>query len=181
MNKKIFNAICLVAIAVFLITLTFIMGLSYDYFTQLQQNQLRSETLLAARGVALSGEAYFDTLEVSGYRMTWIDSEGTVLYDSAADTATMENHLQRQEVRQALAEGYGQSSRYSSTLAEKQLYSAQRLEDGTVLRLSIVQMSLWTLVLGLSRPICIVIFLTLIFSMLLASRIAKLIVEPINA
>ena len=57
MNKKIFNAICLVAIAVFLITLTFIMGLSYDYFTQLQQNQLRSETLLAARGVALSGEA----------------------------------------------------------------------------------------------------------------------------
>ena len=106
MNKKIFNAICLVAIAVFLITLTFIMGLSYDYFTQLQQNQLRSETLLAARGVALSGEAYFDTLEVSGYRMTWIDSEGTVLYDSAADTATMENHLQREEVRQALAEGY---------------------------------------------------------------------------
>lgn len=181
MNKKIFNAICLVAIAVFFVTLTFIMGVAYDYFTQMQQNQLRSETQLAARGVTLSGEAYFDTLEVSGYRMTWIDSEGTVLYDSAADSATMENHLQRQEVRQALAEGYGQSSRYSSTLAEKQLYSAQRLEDGTVLRLSIVQMSLWTLVLGLSRPICIVIFLTLIFSMLLASRIAKLIVEPINA
>lgn len=180
MNKKIFNAIWLVAVAVFLASLTFIMGITYDYFTHLQRSQLRSETQLAAQGVTLSGMAYFDRLSISGYRMTWIGTDGTVLFDSEADTAQMENHLEREEVRQALSEGYGESIRYSNTLADKQLYAAQRLPDGSVLRLSLVQMSVWTLLLGFARPICIVICIALVLSTALASRLAKRIVGPIN-
>lgn len=180
MDRKIFNAIWLVAIAVFLASLTFIMGISYDYFTHLQQEQLRAETQLAARGVTLSGRSYFTNLKVSGYRMTWIDPDGTVLFDSEADTTRMENHLAREEVQKALSDGFGESSRYSSTLADKQLYAAQRLDDGTVLRLSIVQMSVWTLLLGFARPICIVVFIALVLSLVLASRLAKKIVDPIN-
>lgn len=181
MSRKIFKAIWLVAVAVFLASLVFLMGITYDYFTHVQLGQLKAETQLAARGVTLSGEAYFDNLNISSYRMTWIAADGTVLYDSEADSARMENHLEREEVKQAQAEGYGQSSRYSNTLADKQLYAAQRLPDNSVVRLSIVQISVWTLLLGFARPICIVIFLALILSFVLASRLAKKIVEPINS
>ena len=176
MNKKIFHVILVVAILVFLASLMFIMGITYDYFTQIQRNQLRAETQLAAKVVSVSGQNYFKDMQVSGYRVTWIAPDGTVRYDSQADTSQMENHLTREEVREAFASGYGESSRYSSTLADKQLYAAQRLADGTVLRLSIVQMSMWMLILSFARPICIVICIALV----LASSLARRIVEPIN-
>ena len=92
----------------------------------------------------------------------------------------MENHLEREEVKEALATGYGEASRYSSTLAEKQLYAAKKLEDGSVLRISIVQMAVWTLILGFAQPISFVVLLALALSFILASRLAKKIVEPIN-
>jgi len=180
MNKKIFHAILMVALTVFLASLMFIMGITYDYFTQLQRNQLRAETQLAAKGVSLSGRAYFADLQFNGYRVTWIAPDGTVLYDSQADNTQMENHLAREEVKEAFASGYGESSRYSSTLADQQLYAAQRLDDGTVLRLSIVQMSMWMLLLSFARPICIVVCIALVLSMLLASSLARRIVEPVN-
>ena len=180
MNKKIFHAILMVAITVFLASLMFIMGITYDYFTQLQRNQLRAETQLAAKGVTVSGKAYFENLQVDTYRVTWIAPDGTVLYDSQADTARMENHLAREEVKEAFASGYGESSHYSSTLTDQQLYAAQRLADGTVLRLSIVQMSAWMLLLSFARPICIVVCIALVMSMVLASQLSHRIVEPIN-
>ena len=180
MNKKSFHVILVVAILVFLASLMFIMGITYDYFTQIQRNQLRAETQLAAKVVSASGQNYFKDMQVSGYRVTWIAPDGTVRYDSQADTSQMENHLTREEVREAFASGYGESSRYSSTLADKQLYAAQRLADGTVLRLSIVQMSMWMLILSFARPICSGICIALVLSMALASSLARRIVEPIN-
>lgn len=180
MDKKIFKSICLVAGTIFLASLVFIMGITYDYFTRLQQNQLRAETHLASQGVSLAGKKYFEDLQVSDYRVTWIDREGNVLFDSQADTSRMENHLEREEVQQAFSQGYGESSRYSRTLADKQLYAAQRLTDGTVLRLSIVQMSVWMLLLSFARPICIVICIALVMSMLMASSLTKRIIAPIN-
>ncbi len=180
MSRKIFKSIWIAAISVFLASLVLIMGISYSYFSMLQKTQLKNETVLAAQGVALSGERYFDDLITEYYRITWIDANGNVLYDSEADTGKMENHLEREEVQQALKEGYGESARYSSTLADKQLYAAKRLPDGSVLRLSIVQMAVWTLLLGFAQPICAVILIACLLSFLLASRLAKKIIEPIN-
>ena len=180
MSSKIFKGIWIVALSVFLSSLIFIMGISYNYFTGLQKRQLRNETELAAQGVAKSGMNYFDDLSTDGYRITWIGADGSVLYDNEADTATMENHMEREEVRQALAEGYGESARYSSTLSDKQLYAAKRLPDGSVVRLSIVQMAVWALILGFAQPICIVVLIALVLTFVLASRIAKKIVKPIN-
>ncbi len=180
MSSKIFNSIWLAAITVFLASLIFIMGISYHYFTSLQKNQLRNETELAAQGVALSGQSYFENLATEGYRITWINTDGVVLYDNEANSKEMENHLEREEVKQALETGYGEADRYSNTLTDKQLYSAKRLPDGSVLRLSIVQVAVWTLVLGFAQPICFVIFIALILTFVLASRLAKKIVKPIN-
>lgn len=180
MSKKIFNSIWLVALAVLLASLVFIMGVTYSYFSGVQASQLRIETELAARGVSLNGSDYFDGLSQSDYRITWIDKDGTVLYDSKAEYSEMKNHLERDEVKQALETGFGESSRYSETLSERLLYAAQLLPDGTVIRLSSVHNTVWTLLLGFAQPIAIVALLALALSFVLASRASKKIVEPIN-
>ena len=181
MSRKIFTAIWGAALAVFAASLVFIMGVSYNYFTGVQMKQLHAETALAAQGVSLCGKDYFTGLSTGDYRVTWIDADGTVLFDTGADASRMENHLEREEIRQALRNGTGEARRYSPTLADRQLYAAQRLPDGTVLRLSVVQLALWSLVLGFAQPICLVALLALALSFLLASRLTKKIVAPINA
>ena len=83
-------------------------------------------------------------------------------------------------VRQALANGAGESSRYSNTMLTKMLYYAQRLPDGTVLRLSASRVTAGAVLLGMLQPILLVIAAALILSGLLASRVSKRIVEPLN-
>ena len=180
MTKRIFRAICLVALAVFLASVTLIMGILYDYFSQVQQDQLRIEAGLAARGVEENGADYFDGLDTQSYRITWIGADGTVLFDSDSDAGTMENHLEREEVKQAMASGFGHSSRYSSTLMERLLYSAQRLDDGSVIRLAITQNSVLTIMLGLIQPVLLVSLVAVILALALASRVSKTVVRPLN-
>lgn len=180
MSSKIFKAIWIVAISVFLASLLLIMGTLYNYFSSLQKNQLRIETELAAQGVALSGESYFNQLKTENYRITWVGPDGSVLFDNEADAATMQNHLEREEIKQALEEGFGEATRHSFTLADQQYYAAKRLPDGSVLRMSIAQMSVWSLLFGFAQPICFIILAALILSYVLASRSAKKIVKPIN-
>ena len=180
MTKRIFRAICLVALAVFLASVTLIMGILYDYFSQVQQDQLRIEAGLAARGVEENGAAYFDGLDTQSYRITWIGADGTVLFDSDSDASIMENHLEREEVKQAIVSGYGHSARYSSTLMERLLYSAQRLEDGSVIRLAITQNSVLTIMLGLIQPVLLVSLVAVILALALASRVSKTVVRPLN-
>ncbi len=180
MSSKIFKAIWIAAISVFLASLLLIMGALYSYFSSLQRNQLCAETELAAQGVALSGENYFEQLKTENYRITWVGPDGRVLFDNEADAATMQNHLEREEIKQALEEGFGEATRHSFTLADQQYYVAKRLPDGSVLRMSIAQISVWRLLFGFSQPICFIILAALILSYVLASGIAKKIVEPIN-
>lgn len=180
MSGKIFKAIWTVALLVFLASLLLIMGLLHTYFSSIQVNQLRMETELAAQGVALSGSKYFEGLNDGNYRITWVSPEGDVLFDDEADSATMQNHMERPEIKQALKEGYGEAARQSYTLADQQYYAAKRLPDGSVLRMSVAQQSVWRLLLGFVQPICFVILAALILSYVLASRIAEKIVKPIN-
>lgn len=180
MTKRIFRSICLVALTVFLASIVLIMGVLYDYFSNVQQAQLKMQLGLAAQGTANEGIDYFQNLQVKNYRITWIDRDGTVLYDSESDSSEMENHLEREEVREALSKGYGESRRYSATLLERSLYSAQVLPDGTILRLSIAQNSILTLLLGMMQPTCIIFVVALILSITLAIRVSQKIVEPLG-
>ncbi len=180
MTKRIFRSICLVAMSVFLASVVLIMGVMYSYFTALQRNQLREETALAAQGAALGDQEYLEDLKTENARITWIAPDGTVLYDSEADPAHMENHLEREEVRQAMTQGRGESVRRSSTRMERLLYAAQLLPDGSVIRLSMEQDSILTLLLSMLQPICLVIAIALVLSLVLASRAARQIVKPLN-
>ena len=180
MTKRIFRSICLVAMAVFLATVVFIMGVMYSYFSSIQRNQLREEAALAAQGAALEGEAYLGALETENTRITWIAPDGAVLYDSQGDAAQMENHLEREEIAEAMTEGYGESVRWSTTRMDRFLYVARLLPDGSVLRLSMEQDSILTLFLSMLQPICVVIAIALVLALVLASRSARQIVKPLN-
>ena len=180
MTKRIFRATLLVGVAVFIASLTLVMGALYSYFGRVQESQLRDELSLAAVGVEQNGMDYLRKLESDQYRITWLRADGAVLYDTRADAESMENHAQRQEVQQALATGEGESSRYSDTLLQKTVYYAKRLPDGTVLRLSAIRVTTGVLVLNMLQPILLVLAVALILSGVLASRLARRITEPLN-
>ncbi len=180
MTKRIFRSIILVATTVFLACVALFLGALYNYFRNVQQSGLKTQTELAAQGIQNAGIKYFDKLDSKGYRISWIDTDGTVLYDSDADSSEMENHLEREEIREALSSGYGESSRYSVTLMERTLYSAKKLPDGTVVRISVAQSTLLTLLLGMMQPIIIIILIAIGISFWLAHRLSRHITAPLN-
>ena len=180
MRSKIFRSIWLVLVSALLVSYGLIVGLLYSHFTNEQLDQLRNETRLASQAVMLGGLDFLDGLGNTDYRITWITADGTILYDNEADTLIMENHLEREEIRDALRTGYGESRRYSSTLFERQLYTAQRLPDGTVLRLSITQTTIWNIFLRFLLPLGLILLFEVFMSLLLASRLSKRIVGPLN-
>ncbi len=102
MRSRIFKTIWAVSLTVVLASLIFVIGLVYKYFSGLQKEQLKTEVKLAAQGVALSGEEYLRAVDKNDFRITWIAEDGRVLYDNTADSATMENQLEREEVKQAI-------------------------------------------------------------------------------
>lgn len=181
MTKKIFQSILLVAGCVLLASLLIIMGFLYDYFGGVEENQLRDELSLAAAAVEDGGTDYLSQLTADRCRLTWIAADGSVLYDTRTDAESLENHASRAEVSQALATGIGESTRYSSTLMEKTMYYAQRLDDGTVLRISISRATVGMIAVGMIQPLLIVLIVALILSGLLAKRLSRRIVDPLNS
>lgn len=181
MTKKIFQSILLVAGCVLLASLLIIMGFLYDYFGGVEENQLRDELSLAAAAVEDGGTDYLSRLTADRYRLTWIAADGSVLYDTKTNAESLENHASRAEVSQALATGTGESARYSSTLMEKTVYYAQRLDDGTVLRISISRATVGMIAVGMIQPLLIVLIVALILSGMLARRLSRRIVDPLNS
>ena len=181
MTKKIFQSILLVAGAVLLASLLIIMGFLYSYFGGVEENQLRDELSLASAAVESSGTDYLSQLTAERCRLTWIAADGSVLYDTRTDAESLENHASRAEVSQALSTGTGESTRYSSTLMEKTMYYAQRLTDGTVLRISISRATVGMIAVGMLQPLLLVLIVALILSGMLAKRLSRRIVDPLNS
>ena len=180
MTSKIFRSTVFVAVVVLLCSLGIVMGVLYNHFTGVQVQQLKDELSLAVTGTEQYGNAFLENVEADRFRVTWIDTDGTVLFDTRVDESTMENHADREEIREAFATGSGSAVRNSSTLTEQTYYEAQRLMDGTVLRISANQASAWALMMDLLWPIILIAVLAIGLSALLARRMAKNIVEPMN-
>lgn len=180
MISKILNAILSVAIAVLMASLIIITGVLYQYFGNVQDAQLKDELSLAASATEQLGKSYLEGLDSEQYRLTWVESDGTVIYDSHVDISTMENHKDREEIKEALVSGIGSSVRQSSTLTEQTIYEAVRLNDGSVLRISVSRATALVLVLGMLQPMAVVMLLAIVLSVWLAQRMAKRVVEPLN-
>lgn len=179
MTKKIFKAIALVAGIMLIACLLIIVDCLYEYFCSVQENELKDMLDVASKAVSSDGSSFLTRLKSNRFRLTWIAADGSVIYDT--QTGELENHMERAEVKEAMQNGEGESRRYSSTLMEKTIYYAKRLDDGTVLRISTSSATAGKLLLGMLRPIVIVLIAALVLSLILADRLAKRIVEPLNA
>ena len=180
MTSKILKSILSVAVAVLMSSIIIITGVLYQYFGNVQEAQLKDELSLAVSATEKLGESYLVKLDSDRYRLTWVAADGTVLFDSHTDASGMENHADREEIREALISGTGSSTRQSATLTELTIYEAARLEDGSVLRISVSRATAVMLVLGMLQPIAVVLMIAIVLSAWLAYRMAKKIVEPLN-
>ena len=180
MTKKIFKSIMLVSVIVFILGLAFIMGILYRYFGNEIKDELRNEASYLVAGVEMQGEEYLENVSFKDSRVTYISQDGTVLFDSEADTVSMDNHSHREEVVEAAKQGTGEAYRVSNTLSEMTIYYALRLSDETILRVSTTQYSVLALIYQLIQPVLIILVLMLILSVIFAARISKKIVQPVN-
>ncbi len=181
MTKRICRAILTVTLTVLLASLVLIVGVLHGYFQDRVTQELARSTAYIARGVEREGLAYLESGLPPESRITWVAADGTVLYDNREDPAVMENHAGREEIHAALVLGRGSASRYSDTLSQKTVYVALRLADGSVLRASDTQYSVWMLVLQAMQPVALMLLLAFCLALGLAGRVARQLVEPINA
>ncbi len=180
MAKRIFRTVCLISLWVFAASVVIIMWVLYDYYSETQRMQLKRQTEQVAEGVELCGMEYLTRLAAKDYRITYIDRDGTVLYDNKSDAAKLENHKDREEVVQAIETGYGESTRFSEILTQRQIYEAKKLSDGRVIRLSDTQYTVFTLLMSMMQPILIVALITIVAALILSYRVSARIVKPLN-
>lgn len=186
MNKKIFRSSLLTVCLVLAATIALIMGLLFHFFEKQIQKELANEAGFLAHALENEGAGYFDSFDnknnrlAENNRITWIDENGTVLFDSRADVSELDNHADRDEIKTAMKEGKGMSTRYSKTLTEKTVNYAIRLSDGSILRVSTEQYTVVTILIGMLQPILFIMFVALILTLVLSARVSKAIIEPIN-
>lgn len=180
MTAKIFKSTFLTSVLVLIISLVLTMGILFSFFEGQIKKELQSEADYIEYAVTQHEEGFFKNFSSGEKRITLIGADGTVLEDTSANPAEMDNHADREEVKDALEKGSGTSVRYSKTLTEKTVYYACRMENGNVLRVSTTQYTVMTVVLGLLQPLIYVLVLALILSFALSSRVSKSVIKPIN-
>ena len=170
----------LVSSLITVLGLAFVVGILYHYFQGQLMGELKKEAVYISRGVESTGIDYLKKLNDEDSRITYVDESGKVIYDNEANVESMDNHGHRKEIREAEINGEGADERMSSTLSEKTMYYAVRLENGNVLRVSSNQASVWMLLLQLLPPFAAVLILMLLLSGVFASRLSGKVVEPLN-
>lgn len=180
MNSKIFRSSIFTTLLVLAATFVLIMGVLLSFFEKQIMTEIESEALYISHAVENEGLDFFDGFDGGDKRVTLIDERGDVIFDNKADAASLDNHAEREEIKQAMEYGTGMSTRYSKTLTEKTVYYAVRLSDGNILRVSTNQYTAVAILLGLIQPVCIVLIAAFILTFILSSRVSKSIVNPIN-
>ena len=179
MTKKIFHSIFTVALVVLLASIGIATSFLYDYFNDSQVKQLKAELSLVADTVNEVGVEYFENFDSTVFRFTVVDTDGTVLYDTQANASEMENHADREEIIEAFKDGTGSSARNSSTLTEKTFYEAVKLQNGDVLRISVSQLTVGALILGMLPAIIAIILIAAVVAGILSHTMSKKVTEPL--
>ena len=180
MTTRIFRSIVIVATLVLFVCFGVTLGVLYSHYSDLHWQQLGNELTIAQNGLEQYGEDYLDALSKGNFRFTWIEKSGTVLHDTQTSYETMDNHADREEIKEAFAYGSGESQRYSDTVTTKMLYKAVKLQDGSVLRISTAQDSVLALLLEVLFPLVLIYLIAIAVSLMLARRMANRIVNPLN-
>ncbi|MFV0314081.1 MAG: ATP-binding protein [Anaerotignum sp.] len=180
MTKRIFRAVFGVAMVMMLSITALVMGMMYEYFSNEQYKQLRSQAIYVAAGTQMNGQAYLLQTKNLSNRVTWIDEDGAILFDSKVDPTNMNNHKDREEIIAAFENGEGSSVRYSATILKKTVNYAVKLQDGTIIRVSEETISLFSIFLIMLQPLVVILVASILVSVALSFRTAKKITKPIN-
>ena len=181
MTSKIFRSVFFTSVLTLLASLVLVLGVLFGAFENQIEKELKSEAGYIAYTIENGDMDFFNRFSDSGKRVTLIDPNGEVIADTEADAGKMDNHSDREEVKEALKDGSGTNVRYSKTLTEKTVYYAQRLSNGTVLRVSTTQYTIITIILGLLQPLIFVLVIAMALSLFLSSKVSKRLVKPINS
>ena len=184
-KRKIYWNLCLVALLTMVVSaLITTLLLCQDLQTQMRQ-AVMTEVRYLESAMEVSGEDYLSHLKSRGdgnsvNRITWVDANGSVLYDSYADSESLENHKDRPEIAAALKNGRGESVRTSHTLAEQTYYYAARLSDGSVIRVASTTKSALATVFH-TVPVMIAMAVLIVLGVLILAEFqTKRIIAPIN-
>lgn len=183
MTGKIFKSIFISSMAVMIAALTVVFFVYYHYYDQQMKDELKREADYVKAGVELSGEDYLINAVEEDLRISWISSDGEVLFDSHLGEDTvgdMENHLERDEIKAALEHGEGYSVRYSDTVSSRTLYYATRLSGGSVIRVSTEYVTALAMITDILSPALVLFVLVSILAFVVAKSLARSIVRPIN-
>lgn len=170
----------LVTLLILLSSIVLILGILYGYFESQLVNELKKEAAYISIAIENEGIDYLNSIDGENERITLISPDGTVIADTVADAESLENHISRDEVKQAMQNGSGTSSRYSNTLTEKIIYYAMKMKNGDILRISTRHYTVMIILLGLVQPITIVVLIALLLSLWLCQRVSVKLIEPIN-
>lgn len=173
MTQKIFRSACLTLLLVIVAFFITAVPITVSYCTDAIKKELKTEAKYLLRGLDTVGFEYLEETAEGGNRVTLISSEGTVIYDNSASPSEMENHLNREEIREAMENGEGDSVRRSATLSELTVYYAVRLSDGSVLRVSGEAVSPGDLLFRLTPAAAVILAVALALSIFFALNTSK--------
>ncbi len=180
MKRRIFLTVFGTALVTVLVSLLLLVGVTYRYINEDTKNQLMAQLDYLSQAVEDEGEDYLNQLDNTSYRITWIAADGAVLFDNRKDPADMDNHSDRQEFIDAKAYGTSHIERESTTMTTRLMYVAVELKDGSVLRIATDDISVGGVLWMLAMPALILIVLMMVVAGILARRLSKRIVEPLN-
>lgn len=181
MKRRFFRFSALLAALSVLLTSLLVTVAAHRGFSVEIRREVQADATYLSAGISLYGVDYLSRMQLMpGHRITLIDPDGTVRYDSRSNPAAMENHADRPEVREALKNGEGEDTRVSTTLRDQTYYYALRLDDGSVFRMGSASASVLAVYDSLFFLVLLIVLFGCLISALISSRMTKKLIRPIN-
>lgn len=185
MKRKINTRLVLIAILAVLASTISTTIVYYNLF----QRQIRNDLSVSAK--LLKDTHYFETSDINPdnidlstdireLRVTWVDTDGTVLYDNDASTTALGNHSDRPEIQEAFENGVGECVRRSNTMNKNTFYYAVLLDNKTVLRVSTEAGSIWSVFLAVSPMIMLIVIIIVVVCIALSHMLTRQLIAPIE-
>lgn len=179
MSRAVYNAI--VAVSVISLLLAFVMSffVLYKNYEREQESNLKNELNVVASLLEVQGIDVLEDYETDS-RITLVNADGSVAYDNQVELNILNNHANREEIKEAFETGYGHAVRKSDTLSKTTLYEAKLLQDGSVVRVSRNEVSAFSLFRSMAVPLLLVTLVSIIMAVLMGFRVSATVTEPIN-
>lgn len=178
MNRKIFRSVLFSTLIALILSLIAVIFISYSTIASEEHNRIQGTGYVLLDIYETRGLDGLTHLTRHEYRITLINPEGTVLYDSQASDIS-DNHATREEIKEAMIRGYGESSRYSDTLKERTFYCALKASDGNILRVAITTDTVLAYIIKFSGYLALIFLVVAIICMFTSFKLTKSILQPL--